>query len=439
MARVPITVQPTFAPIWQTKARYVISMGGRGSGRSYEGSQVVTTRLLNRGKRFRAAIMRAVHADIRKSIYQEIVDRINGYGVSAYIKITDNDMKMTCGENSVVSIGFKKSSGDRTAKMKSLAGFTTAFIEEAEEIGEDEFQKLDDSLRAEGSQIFMQLNTPDVSHWIIMKFFDIHPAPDAPGFYTLTVKEEFKDLVCYVSSDHRTNTYLTQEVHDRYESYRNSKPSYYWNQIRGYSPEVRAGKIYNNFRVLKSLPFEARLIGYALDWGFSNDECAVSSVYNFNGGYIFKEEIYQVGLDNQTLASSLKLLPYAPIVADSSEPKSIDELQRYGLTVIPVQKGKGSVEFGIRHMQSLPVSVIGENYEKEVGSYCWKMDKDGNQTKIPTGKDHLLDGARYFAMELIRTEIPENYTPAVQQANDDMEFYNKYALPGLSLASDSCM
>jgi phage terminase large subunit len=297
-------------------------MGGRGAGRSYEASQNIVAKLTQSVRFFRAAIMRAVHADIRHSIWQELVDRVTAWDISSAFHIADSTMEMEHGKNSVHAHGFRKSSSDRTAKLKSLAGYTDAIIEEAEEIGEDEFRQLDDSLRAEGSQIFLLLNTPSKNHWIIKRWFDVTPCPDAPGFYTLSLKADVEDVE-FITSYHADNPYLSESVHERYESYKWLKPAYYWQMIRGFSPEVVMGRIYTGWREIPAVPHEARLLGYGLDFGFDPDPAAIVAVYYHNGGYILDEKLYAKRLTNSNLATSIKLLPTAPIVGDSAEPKSI--------------------------------------------------------------------------------------------------------------------
>ena len=200
-------------------------MGGRGAGRSYEASQNIIAKLTQSARFFRAAIMRAVHADIRHSIWQELCDRVSRWEISSAFRIADSTMEMEHGKNSVHAHGFRKSSSDRTAKLKSLAGYTDAIIEEAEEIGEDEFRQLDDSLRAEGSQIYFLLNTPSKNHWIIKRWFVVTPCPEAPDFYTISLKPGVDDVE-FIFSDHRNNPYLAPSVHERYENYRTLKPAY---------------------------------------------------------------------------------------------------------------------------------------------------------------------------------------------------------------------
>lgn len=374
--KLAIEANATYQPLWKTRKRYVIVMGGRGAGRSYETSQKIIANLVQTARFFRAAIMRAVHVDIRHSIWQELVDRTSAWDIEEALHIADSTMEMEHGKNSVHAHGFRKSTSDRTAKLKSLAGYTDAFIEEAEEIGEDEFRQLDDSLRTEGSQIHLLLNTPAKSHWIIKRWFDVVPCPDAPGFYTLELKAGVEDVE-FISSNHLSNPYLPEAVHERYEAYRWLKPAYYWQMIRGLSPEVVMGRIYTGWREIPAVPHEARLLGYGLDFGFDPDPAAIVAVYYHNGGYILDEKLFAKRLTNANLAASTKLLPAAPIVGDSAEPKSIAELAVLGVIVMPVTKGADSVDFGIKHVQALRISytATSKNLKDEYESYAWKRNK----------------------------------------------------------------
>lgn len=411
--KLKVEANRVYQPLWATKKRYVIIIGGRAAGRSFETSQRIAALLFQTVQFFRAAIMRAIHTDIRHSIWQELSDRVNAWGIADQVRIAESTMEMDAGRNSIHAHGFKKSSSERTAKLKSLANYTHAFIEEAEEVGEEEFRQLDDSLRAEGSQIFLCLNTPSRSHWIVRRWFNVIPS-DVPGFYRLELKDSVKHEVEFLFSSHLDNPYLAQAVHDRYEAYRTSKPAYYWQMIRGLSPEVVMGRIYKGWKEIPSVPHEARLLGRGLDFGFDPDPAALVDVYYHNGGYILDEKLYATRLTNGDLATSIKLLPNAgaTIVADSAEPKSIEELKLLGVHVIPCEKGKDSVNFGIKHVQALPISytATSANLKREYENYAWKRSKDSVEEDDHVGiedpgcANHLMSAARYFLTEIVKAD-----------------------------------
>ena len=407
-----IEANGVYKPLWRSKKRYIIVMGGRGAGRSYETSQKIVANLVQTVRPFRAAIMRAVHTDIRQSIWQELTDRVRDWAIDSALRVADSTMVMEYGRNSVHAHGFKKSSSDRTAKLKSLANYTDAFIEEAEEIAEDEFRQLDDSLRAEGSQIHLSLNTPPKSHWIIKRWFNVVPIEGLPGFYTLKLKPGAEKEVEFIFSDHTNNPYLAVSVHERYEGYKQTKPAYYWQMIRGLCPEVVMGRIYSDWREIPAVPHEARFLGYGLDFGFDPDPAALLAVYYHNGGYILDEKIYATKLENPQLATSIKLLPTGPIVGDSAEPKSIAELKTLGVHVIPCTKGADSVNFGIKHVQALPISytATSTHLKDEYENYAWKRNKgaveenDHLGIEDPSCANHLMSCTRYFLTEMVKAD-----------------------------------
>lgn len=398
-----------YEPLWRTHKRYVISIGGRGGARSYENSQRIIAALMQTKRRFRAAIMRAVHADIRHSIWQECVDRVEENELKE-VSVTTTTMEMTKGKNSLHAHGFKKSSADRTAKLKSLAGYTDAFIEEGEEIAEADFQQLDDSLRAEGSKIHISLNTPPRTHWLIKRWFNLIPHPEAPGFYSIELKPEYAEEVEVIFSDHTKNPYLAEEVHRRYEAYRLTKPSYYWHMIRGLSPEVVTGRIYSGWQKIETIPFEARLLGYGLDFGYDPDPAAIVAVYYYQGGYILDEKLYQRELLDEQLATNIKAYKPALVIADSAEPKAIAGLRSRGINILGVDKGQDSVQFGIKHVQGLKISYTAssKNLENEYESYAWKRSKEAIEDddhlgiEDPSCENHLMSAARYALTMLVR-------------------------------------
>ena len=162
------------------------------------------------------------------------------------------------------------------------------------------------------------------------------------------------------------------------------------------------GVVFSNWKIIDTIPTEAKLIGIGLDFGYTNDPTAIIEVYNYNGQRIVNELKYQTGMLNSDIA---KELPKNVVVyADSSEPKSIDEIRRYGITIKGVTKGKDSINYGIDIMQQQNYLVTSQstNLIKELRAYCWDQDKTGKQLNKPQGKqDHGIDALRYHEMETL--------------------------------------
>ena len=159
------------------------------------------------------------------------------------------------------------------------------------------------------------------------------------------------------------------------------------------------GVIFNNWKQIDSIPPEARLIGIGLDFGYSNDPTAIVEVYKYNNKRILNEVCYRTGMVNSDIA---KILPKNTFVyADSAEPKSIEEIRRFGVNILPVKKGSDSIMYGISTMQTQEYLVTSNslNLIKEFRYYTWQTDKNGVKINKPIDSyNHAIDAVRYHEM-----------------------------------------
>lgn len=166
------------------------------------------------------------------------------------------------------------------------------------------------------------------------------------------------------------------------------------------------GKIFNGWAIIDTIPHEARLERYGIDFGYSLDPTVIVALYYYNGGYILDEILFEKGVSNRDIANTLKNLPRALVIADSAEPKSIAEIKSYGLNILPTVKGKDSVKHGIQMMQDQKISLtrLSLNGLKAYQNYMWKTDRNG---KILSEPDHFFsdfcDASRYAFSSLIPT------------------------------------
>lgn len=408
--------KPLFIPPQGT--RYVILMGGRGAGRSTVASQYANAKLAA-PEYFRCAIMRYVLGDIRNSIYREIVDRAEENGIKEALDINDSMMTISYGANSINAVGFKKSSGEQKAKLKSLANYTDVIIEEADEISEEDFMQLDDSLRTvKGNiRVILLLNPPAKTHWIIKRWFNLKES-GAKGFYIPDLKPEIKNTVVIRSSYLDNIKNIDPQTKDRYEGYKTSKPSHYYNMIAGYVPETVQGRIYTNWQEIAQVPHEARLERIGLDFGYTNDPTAIVAIYSWNGAYIWDELMYKTGQSNKNIADFINNTELkALVIADSSEPKSIDDIKSYGVTILPAVKGAGSVNTGIQFIQEQKIfyTTRSHNIKIEKDNYAWFVDKDGDTLNVPIDKfNHAMDAGRYAMTSFMR---PAEYIAEAKVTN----------------------
>jgi phage terminase large subunit len=191
--------------------------------------------------------------------------------------------------------------------------------------------------------------------------------------------------------------FLPQVIKDEIEDDKTNRPSLYKHKWLG-EPSSTERKIYKNWNIVETIPHEARLERYGLDFGYSNDPTAIVAIYYYNGGYILDEIAFQRGLSNKQIADVLKQVDNAVIIADSAEPKSIDELRQFGLSVMPVVKGRDSVVQGIQFVQRQKISVTKRSFNiwDEYMRYLWIEDKDGKIVNKPEHQwSHSMDAIRY--------------------------------------------
>lgn len=211
----------------------------------------------------------------------------------------------------------------------------------------------------------------------------------------------------FIILNYLDNEALDQSIIDEIESAREkAKTSSYWaNWWKVYGlGEVGSleGVVFNNWKQIDKIPEDARLIGIGLDYGYTNDPTAIIEVYTWNGKRILNELCYKQGMVNSDIA---KMLPNTVTVyADSSEPKSNEEIRRFGIPIKGVTKGKDSINYGIDVMQRQDYLVTSNsiNLIKEFRSYCWDKDKTGTRLNKPIDNfNHAIDAVRYHEMETL--------------------------------------
>lgn len=221
-------------------------------------------------------------------------------------------------------------------------------------------------------------------------------------FYT-EVKDKRND-VDHIILTYRDNEALSKEIRDSIEQRRNRAG---WWKVYGEGQlgEVE-GKIYKGWKIIDEVPFEARKERVGMDFGYSNDPSPIVDIYKHDGGFILDERSFLKGLSNKQLADILLSGEnHALVVADSAEPKSIDEIRGYGVNITGAEKGKDSVVNGIQLVQDLKISVTKRsvNVINEYRNYLWLTDKDGKVLNEPEHAfSHSMDAVRYALTSLLK-------------------------------------
>lgn len=409
-----------YREVFTTKARYIDIWGGRAAGRSHFGTDYFLF-LITQPRYFRGAFLRNVFSDIRDSLFQDFKDRVEASDLDENdFEINESKMSIHYKPtgNTIISKGFRKSSGNRSAKLKSLAGLTHVLIEEADENTQNDVNKLDDSIRTnkiEDIQIIFLHNPPSKNHWITKRFYNLidvdiydKTGKKITGYYAAEPKSDPDVLVIFTTyKDNLKN--LNEKTIKKYEAYGDPDSifydeEHYYVDVCGLIPEGARGRIYKNWKPIttaffKSLPYDSY---YGLDFGYSDDPVALVEIKSHNNRNFMRQVIYEAGLTNPLLAERMKakgVSTKARIYADSQEPKSIQELKDLGFKMmVPADKGPDSVLFGIKQLKSMENYVTEDSKDiwVENEEYVWELDNDGEPTDKPVDKkNHAKDAIRY--------------------------------------------
>lgn len=264
------------------------------------------------------------------------------------------------------------------------------FMNEANGIRWDIWQELEMRTRAEngiGGKSFIDYN-PNAGFWA----------------HEMLIGQPRVQLII---SDHRCNPFIDQDLRDKIEGLKNLDVELWKVYARGLTGRIQ-GLIFNNWFICEGIPEGAKFVACGLDFGFTNDETGMIEVYKQNGELWVNEIMYETGLTNQDIAAKMKhwgVSKKAEIIADSAEPKSIEEIHRLGWFVKPAAKGPDSVKASIDILRRYVINVTraSVNLRKELERYTWKTDKTGSKVNEPVDTfNHLIDPLRYVALNKLK-------------------------------------
>ena len=277
-------------------------------------------------------------------------------------------------------------STDQPDKLRG-ARRTDLFINECNNVPFDAYQQL--SIRTSDT-IWLDYN-PTSLFWVDKELIG---QPDT-DFLTLTYKDN--------------NSLPESIVRELLKARNKAKTSTYWkNWCKVYlDGEIGSleGVCIPDWKEIDTVPIQARLLGYGMDFGYSVDPTTLIALYKWNDSYIFDEVLYKKGMLNRDISRYLQSNNINQnIIADSAEPKSIAELVNYGHKVYPVSKGRDSVVYGINliNQNEIYVTNKSKNLKKELQGYVWSIDKEGNTLQKPTGAHpDCIDAARYVLTDYL--------------------------------------
>jgi phage terminase large subunit len=370
-------------------SRYFIITGGRGSSKSFSITTFLS--LLTRESGHIILFTRYTLVSAHISIIPEFIEKIELLGMANDFAVTKDEILNIKTGSKIIFKGIKTSSGTQTANLKSLQGVTTFVLDEAEELtDEDTFDKIDLSIRHKTKQnrVILILNPATKEHFIYQRFFEGKGIEGGAN----TIKGD----TTYIHTTYFDNIHnLSESFLSQIETIKERRPDKYQHQILGGWLNRAEGVIFSNWTIGKFK--DVGSVVYGQDFGFSADPTTLvaTSIDSVNKVIYLKLHLYQTGLTTSDIYRLNKSIANdCLIVADSAEPRLINELRDKGLNIMEAIKGQGSVTYGISLLQDYDLIVDEDSIDliKELNNYSWLERK----SKTPIDKhNHALDAIRY--------------------------------------------
>jgi len=384
--------QPLFNP--PPGVRYFVLTGGRFSQKSFAVGTAAASLAYN--YEHRILYTRYTLNSAKDSIIPEVTEKMDLLNISDFATAS-SDRILFDHNGKIVFKGIRTSSGNQTAKLKSLKDFSCFILDEAEEENDEaSFDKINLSIRANDVQniVVLILNPTTKQHWIYKRFFEdtgVEPGSNIIHDNVCYIHTTFEDAIDYVPADYLRELELLKE----------RNPAKYNHIILGGWLDAVEGVVFKNWKYGQfdnSLPS-----GYGMDFGFFPDpDVLVKVAIDYKARKIYvKEEFQGYEHGSQTLYKKVKgaVEPGKIIIADSAEKRLISDMKGLGLNIQKVLKGDGSILNGIKLMQDFEIIVSPEskNIATELNNYAWKTHG------VPIDDwNHWIDAIRYYVQTFVK-------------------------------------
>jgi len=398
-----LNLNKKYQALFNSKSRYFVITGGRGSGKSFATNTFLV--LLTYEKGHRILFTRYTMTSAGMSIIPEFIEKLELMGILNQFTVTKTEIINNLTGSSIYFSGIRTSSGDQTAKLKSIQGVSSFILDEAEELTDEEsFDKIDFSIRAKNvkNRCILILNPTTKENWIYQRFFQNRGVPD--GF------NGTKENITYIHTTYLDNIeHLSESFVNQIEDMKLRRPEKYNHQIMGGWLKRAEGVIFTDWNIGKFNDDIDSIFG--MDVGFSVDESVLVEVAIDKKRKIIwlKEHYYKAGLSTTQLYELNRRYAGSGLtVMDNSEPRLLSELKTKGINLIPTIKKKGSILAGISLMQDHQIIIDNSsvNLIREFNNYTWKLSG-----AIPIDKfNHGIDASRYAIQYLLTRSVPHgNY------------------------------
>lgn len=369
-----------YLPTFQCTADTLVHQGGTSSGKTYAILQALFSIAISTP----GQVITVVGQDIPNLKVGALRDALEIWEGSEQLKscipsYNRTDRIFTCNSGSIIEFKGYQSPQDAKSGKRDYC-----FINEANGISYDIYVEL--ALRTR-KRVFIDYN-PNNRFWV----------------HDNVIPQKNTQLII---SDHRHNPFLDQKVRDKIEALKDVDLDLWKVYARGMTGKIE-GLVFRNWELCDEIPKEAKFIAWGMDFGFTNDPTAVTGVWLQDGKLWLDNILYETRLTNQDIYERVKHLS-GEFIADSAEPKSIEELRRMGLKITGATKGKDSITSSIDILKRYKMMVTRNSVAliKELNAYKWRTDRATGQTiNEPVDfMNHAIDDIRYVALNKLSTNL----------------------------------
>lgn len=375
------------------KARKKVIQGGTSAGKTYAVIPILIDRAIKE-PRLKITVVAETLPAVKEGALDIFVNTM--FDTNRWIDSNWNASSLTYTFGNRTRIQFK--SFDSVGKAKASGKRDILFINEGNTIA----FAIADALMIRSKETYIDFN-PDNEFWV---HTEVLPEPNSE-FLLLTYEdneacpeETLEDLLIK-----KGKAFHNPNIKDEKELFEpsNIKNSYWanWWKVYGLGQVGNLeGVIFSSWKEVDTVPPQAKLLGYGMDFGYTNDPTTLTAIYEFDNEHYWDELIYETGMLNSDIANRCKQIGInAVIIADSAEPKTIKELKNAGIKIQEALKGSDSIKFGLDKMQDVTINVTkrSTNLKIELQKYKWATDKDGKSLNVPIDNfNHAIDGIRYY-------------------------------------------
>ena len=364
-----IKVNKVYTHLKRSNKKIVVEQGGTRSGKTYNILLWIIFHYCAKYTGQTITIARKTFPAVRSSVMRDFFDILKQHELYNEDLHNKSNSEYVLNGNLVEFVSLDQPQKIRGRKRD------LAFLNEANELTFEDWQQI--VFRTNG-RIILDYNPSDSFHWIYDR---VIPREDADFYQTTYQDNPFLDATIVAEIERLKQT-----------------DEHYW-RVYGLGERGTNRAQVFQFTTYQQLPPQAKFLSYGLDFGFTNDPSALVACYQWGDNLYFQEVLYSTNLTNQDLSqmfTKFEVGRYDEVFADSSEPKSIEELHRMGFNVKPTAKGADSVNAGIDMLKRYKLHVNGSNLTKEMENYKWLEDKNGNLLNKPEDKyNHAIDALRY--------------------------------------------